>query len=123
MKPTPEQEAHARHVIADRQITLEDWIASQPKEARGQTCTDEDMPRLNEQTSRVYGALRNLRPWTLRELSIATGDPEASCSARIREIRRYLETDGKGTVLRTRVEGGNGLHHYTMRLTKYCGAA
>lgn len=123
MKPTPEQEAHARQVIAERQITIGEWLATQPKEARGETATDDDTPRLNAQCLRVYGLLRDLGPWTLKQLAARSGDPEASVSARIREIRRYLEKDGKGTVLRERVPDGNGLHTYTMRLSKYFGAA
>ena len=105
------------------QITFEEYEASIPKEARGSTCADADMPRLNEQGLRVYRFMRDLRVHTLREISSGTGDPEASCSARIREIRRYLETNNLGTVKREKVLGGNGLHTYTLRLNRYFGAA
>lgn len=105
------------------QISFEEYAASIPTQARGQTCADEDMPRLNAQGLRVYTQLRLLRPLTLAQISSATGDPEASVSARIREIRKYLEEGNKGTIKRERVEGGNGLHTYCMRLNRYFGAA
>jgi hypothetical protein len=123
MKPTPEQEARAAATIEARQMTIEDYLASIPQQARGQTCEAEDIPRLNEQGRRVYGVMRDLGPWTLKQISARTGDPEASVSARIREIRRYIEKDGKGTVKREPVKGHRGLFTYTMRLNRYHGAA
>jgi hypothetical protein len=115
------------------QLTIEDYVASLPKQARGETCADIDMPRLNEQGLRVYRFCRDLRPHTLAEISAATGDGEASVSARLREIRAYLEDrqpgsrepgpNARGTIRRERVEGGNGLHVYSMRLKPYHGAA
>ncbi len=117
------------------QLTIGDYLASLPPEARGETCQEIDNPRLNEQGLRVYRFMRDLRPHTLREIAAATGDSEASISARIREIRAYLEGRPKkgdtldvqrpklGTVKRERVEGGNGLHSYSMRLNRSFGAA
>jgi len=109
--------------LAEKQITFEDYVSNIPKAARGETCEAQDTPRLNEQAMRIYSAMRDLRPWTLREISNQTGDPEASVSARIREIRKYLQAGGKGTIIRERVEGGNGVHTYVMRLNAYFGAA
>lgn len=123
MKPTPAQEARAAHATELRQITIDDYLASIPEAARGKTCEAEDTPRLNEQGLRVYNAMRDLRVHTLADLAAATGDPEASVSARIREIRRYLREGNKGDVIRERVPGGNGLHTYAMKLNRYHGAA
>lgn len=67
--------------------------------------------------------MRDLQVHTLREIASATGFPEASISARIREIRAYLKIGDKGTVIRKAVDGGNGLHSYEIRLTNYPGAA
>lgn len=44
---------------------------------------------------------------TLSQISRAVGAPEASCSARLREMRR-----NGWNVERRRVPGGNGLHVY-----------
>ena len=81
------------------------------------------MPRLNEQATRVYKVMRFLGTHTLRQLSAMTGDPEASVSARLREIRAYLHEGNKGTIVRERVPNGNGLHTYSLRLSKYPGSA
>lgn len=112
------------------QITIDDYVAALPK----RTDDEDDTPRLDAQCVRIYRALRDLRPHTLAEISAMTNDPEGSISARIREVRRYLEdrmekgqiTPGpfaRGTILKTRVPHGNGLHIYEMRLKKYSGAA
>lgn len=123
MKPTPAQEARAQEAIEAKQMTIDDYLNNRPAAALGETCEQEDLPRIKAQALRVYKFMRDLRPHTLLEISAATGDPEASVSARIREIRTYLEKGDKGTVKRERVEGGNGLHTYAMRLGRYPGAA
>lgn len=105
------------------QLDFETYVTSIPKEARGQTCEAVDELRLNEQAKRVYKVMRFLGTHTLAQLSAMTGDPEASISARLREIRHYLEENGLGTILRVRVEGGNGLHTYSMRLNRTFGKA
>lgn len=111
------------------QLTIEDHLATLAK----RTDDEDDTPRLNDQCLRTYRALRDLLPHTLREISTMTGDPEGSISARIREIRMYLEdrkpgqlTPGpfaRGTIIRQKVKGARGLHNYSMRLKKYSGAA
>lgn len=123
MKPTPSQIERAERATADRQITIEDYLATVPPAARGSTCEAEDTPRLNAQGLDVYHYCRDLRAHTLAEISAGTGHPEASVSARLREIRRYLHDGDKGTILRERVPSGNGLHTYTMKLARYHGAA
>lgn len=123
MKPTPSQIARAEEATQARQISIEDWLASQPMAARGATCEAEDVPRLSAQCLRVYGCLRNLKPWTLAELSASTGDPMQSCSARWREIRRYLREGGKGDGIRLPVKGRPGLFTYEIHLGKHPGAA
>jgi hypothetical protein len=47
-----------------------------------------DHGRLNAQSKRVYGLMRDGNWRTLREISTATGDPEASVSARLRDLRK-----------------------------------
>jgi hypothetical protein len=117
------------------QISIDDYLASLPVKARGETCEPEDVTRLSEQCRVVYSHMRDLRAHTLREISAATNIPEASVSARIREIRAYLE--GRplkndppdlqraklGTILREKVDGVPGLHTYSMQLNRFHGAA
>lgn len=111
------------------QITIDDYLAALPK----RTEDDDDTPRLNDQCLRVYRFMRDLQAHTLAEIAAATNDPEGSVSARIREIRAYLEDRkpgtlepgpfARGTILRQAIKGGHGLCVYSMRLKKYSGAA
>lgn len=73
--------------------------------------TFEDHKRLGKQMAKVRDfALQHLgEPLTLRQLSDATGAPEASVSARIRDLR------GLGFHVKTERAGpGRGLHVYTV---------
>lgn len=47
-----------------------------------------DYARLNAQCRRVAEKMADGQPHTLRELSAKTGDPEASVSARLRDLRK-----------------------------------
>lgn len=47
-----------------------------------------DGTRLHAQHNRVLARLRDGEWWTLKRLAQATGDPEASISARIRDLRK-----------------------------------
>ncbi len=69
-----------------------------------------DKGRLNAQTRRVYDAMVGGRWLTLAELAELTGDPEASVSARLRDLRK--PKFGGHTVERRYV--GHGLHEYRM---------
>lgn len=46
-----------------------------------------DLTRLNAQAMRVFQAMQSGEWKTLREISEKTGDPEASVSARLRDLR------------------------------------
>jgi hypothetical protein len=69
-----------------------------------------DGDRLGEQARRVWDAMSNGAWWTLHELAAHTGDPEASVSARIRDLRKYKF--GGWTVARERIAGGR--HRYRL---------
>lgn len=69
-----------------------------------------DLPRLNAQAARIYVAMKPGEWKTLREISEMTGDPEASCSARIRDFRK--QEFGGFTVERRFV--GKGLWKYRL---------
>ncbi len=65
---------------------------------------ERDYARLNAQHLRVYEAMKDIEWKTLRQVSIITGDPEASISARLRDFRK--KKFGGHFVGRHHVEGG-----------------
>lgn len=67
-----------------------------------------DFDRLNAQAKRVFRVMADGEWRTLRELAGATGDPEASVSARLRDLRK--PRFGGLTVERRR--RGRGLWEY-----------
>jgi hypothetical protein len=75
------------------------WV---PPPVLGSTFNEaRDGKRLAEQAQRVFNFMADGQWHTLREISVGAGAPEASCSARLRDIRR-----GGATVLREHVEAG-----------------
>tara|TARA_R110000824_G_scaffold6321_6_gene29286 strand:+ start:3922 stop:4326 length:405 start_codon:yes stop_codon:yes gene_type:complete len=70
-----------------------------------------DGPRLNRQARAVFDAMRSGRWLTLRQISHATGAPEASCSARLRDFRKT--EFGRYEVQRRRLKG-QGLNEYRL---------
>jgi hypothetical protein len=71
-----------------------------------------DHVRLGRQRAAVFAFMADGEWHTLREIAEATGHPEASVSARLRDFRR--ERHGGHSVLRRRVPDGNGLHAYQL---------
>jgi hypothetical protein len=72
-----------------------------------------DQDRLTKQIGRVYNVMSDGKWRTLRELAAETGDPEASCSAQIRHLRRARF--GAYTVdRRTRGDRSQGLYEYRL---------
>lgn len=65
---------------------------------------DRDEARLNRQGRRVWRVLRQGGWYSLAEISTATGDPESSVSARLRDFRK--DRFGAHTVDRRRRSGG-----------------
>lgn len=65
------------------------WAESHKNDFQGDTFVPErDGVRLGEQLARVYGLVIDGKWRTLAQISETTGDPEASCSARIRDLRK-----------------------------------
>jgi hypothetical protein len=71
-----------------------------------------DYERLGAQMRRVWDAMSDGQWWTLAGLSEHTGDPEASVSARIRDLRK--KKMGGYVVVRQRI--GGGLYRYRLEL-------
>ncbi|MDE2426752.1 MAG: hypothetical protein KGO96_12695 [Elusimicrobia bacterium] len=69
-----------------------------------------DCERLNAQQRRVYELMRDGQFRTLSEISLATGDPQASVSARLRDLRK--EPFRLTVVRRVRGERRSGLFEY-----------
>lgn len=69
-----------------------------------------DRARLQRQLARVREIMRDGQWRTLAELAAETGAPEASVSARLRDLRK--QKFGALFVERRRVPGENGLHTY-----------
>ena len=69
-----------------------------------------DHGRLHAQLTRVYQVFRDYEEHTLPEISRTTGDPEASISARIRDLRKAKF--GGWTIHRRYLD--RGLHGYRM---------
>ena len=69
-----------------------------------------DFERLNAQQGRVFLVMRDGKWRTLREISDLTGDPEASVSARLRDLRR--PEFGNLDVQRQRMGEGRGTYVY-----------
>jgi len=71
------------------QPSLLDWQPPSPPAYGGATFDAErDGLRLNAQCKRVYDVMKDGAWHTLKQISAATGDPEASISARIRDLRK-----------------------------------
>jgi len=74
-----------------------------------------DEERLRTQLIRVFGLMRDSKWRTLAEVSRTTGDPQASISARLRDLRK--EKFGGHTVnRRSRGERKRGLFEYQLIL-------
>ena len=69
-----------------------------------------DGNRLRKQLSAVWTFMFDGQWHTLKELSKAVGAPEASVSARLRDLRK--KKFGGYVVERMRIPNGNGLHIY-----------
>ena len=93
------------------------WQAPPPKSIMGDRSgityiRDRDLTRLNAQALRVYRAMEDGAWRSLEEIYIITGDPQASISARIRDLRKPEFTQGKFTTERRHVK--DGLYEYRM---------
>jgi hypothetical protein len=74
--------------------------------------SESDIIRLNKQQARVWAIMRDGLWHTLAEMSHRTGDPEASISARFRDLRKRKY--GGHTIERELI--GDGLFRYRLRV-------
>lgn len=110
-----EEEARA---IRERSTSAREYAkaansVARHQEFKGETYDpDQDHGRLKAQLGRVRWLMLDGEWRTLRHIAEATGHPEASVSARLRDLRRIEH--GAWTVERRRVPNGNGLHEYRL---------
>jgi hypothetical protein len=74
---------------------------------------EHDQARLTGQILRVYAVMSDGKWRTLRELAAATGDPEASCSAQLRHLRRQ-KFGAHSIEKRARGDRSRGLWEYRL---------
>lgn len=72
-----------------------------------------DFDRLNAQASRVFHVMKDGKWRTLAEIAAVTGDPEASISARLRDLANI---HGLKKERRRRGEETRGLFEYSIRV-------
>ena len=77
---------------------------------------DVDGKRLGKQMRLVGSFMGTGKWWTLQEISLATGYPEASISARLRDLRK--PRFGEHTVERRRCAEGAGTWEYRVTATE-----
>ena len=74
---------------------------------------EKDQARLGAQLQRVLNVMQSSPAWlTLRDLANATGDPEASISARLRDLRKIRNG---GYEVEHRRRHGAGLWEYRLK--------
>ena len=91
---------------------MSDLLSWEPPntDRQGSTYVGEfDFDRLNKQQRRVYTVCASGCWLTLGEIQAATGDPEASISARLRDLRNMF---GLSVERRRRGDPGSGLFEY-----------
>jgi hypothetical protein len=84
--------------------------ADQEKFAGADYVPSRDDKRLTGQIERVYSLMADGKWRTLKEIALATGDPEASVSAQLRHLRK--ERFGGHTVERQHIK--RGLYEYRL---------
>lgn len=92
------------------QQTFDDYINRKPDFNGADYKRSRDHARLTGQIQRVYNAMLGSGWKTLSQISILTGDPEASVSAQLRHLRK--PRFGGHTIEKRHL--GNGLYEYRM---------
>lgn len=93
------------------QMNLLDWTPPDSDRFGASYVRTFDYKRLNAQQRRVWDVMADGVWRTLREISAVTGDPEASISARLRDLRRP-EFGGFRVDRRRRGDPKHGINEY-----------
>lgn len=96
------------------QISINEYLASQPRFNGSDYDSDQDDKRLTGQMLRVFNAMKDGVWRTLGEIESLTGDPQASISAQLRHLRKP-RFGGFIVEKRPRGERSNGLFEYRIK--------
>lgn len=103
--------------MSDGQIDIEDWLKSNAAPFEGATYVASlDRERLGEQLLRVIDAMADGKWRSLREIAQITDDPEASISARLRDIRKLYGTNAMASRRRPSVDARKGVWEYQVQI-------
>jgi hypothetical protein len=99
----------------DDQLNLLDWRP--PFHFGGETYVPSlDRERLGEQFCRVVDTMSDCQWRSLREIARITDDPEASISARLRDVRKHWGTDAMESRRVPGIDGRRGCWHYRVHV-------
>lgn len=102
------------------QIDLEDWLRATAEPFGGATYVRSlDRERLGEQLCRVIDLMSDGKWRSLREIARITDDPEASISARLRDIRKLWGTEAMESRRRPSAGAKAGAWEYRIHLTEH----
>ena len=104
----------------NKQMDLEDYIRALPAVSfGGETYVPSlDRERLADQFLRVWDLMIDQKWRTLREIAAVTGDPEASISARLRDVRKDWGEDAMLRRRRPGIDARAGVHEYRLNFKR-----
>jgi hypothetical protein len=103
--------------MADGQLDLEDYLRRIAEPFGGSTYVRSlDRERLGEQLCRVIDAMSDGKWRSLREIAAITDDPEASISARLRDVRKLWGEDAMQSRRRPSEGPCKGLWEYRVAI-------
>ena len=106
--------SNAQIAVINDQLDLIAWMDARPPRAFGETyCPTSDGLRIGEQGLAIFRCLADGQKWTLPQLGKYVDGMATSHSARIRNIRDWMEETGRGTI-ETSPGPSRGLYYYQM---------
>lgn len=100
----------------NKQTDIEDFLKSTDPVGGTTYIPALDRERLGEQLLRVIDAMEDGNWRTLREIANLTDDPEASISARLRDVRKLYGIDAMESRRRPSVDARRGVWEYRTHL-------
>jgi len=105
--------SNAQLAVAQDQLDLLAFIDSKPPRAFGLTYDPvRDGLKIGKQGLEIFRLLSDGQPWTLPQIGKYVAGLSSSHSARIRQLREWLEESGRGTIESYPPEVERGLWSY-----------